>query len=195
MFPVRAFLASRSSPLGSRFEDNITAMLFEPVWISSVKHLGTFAKAYADTPYVRRVVGAFDLPADFPYARGSLGVPWRAPLVMFSTGRLTVDDRALDFEATPWRLLGNRLHNLRANWRFDLRDRELVAIESFEFRSPTTASYNLHFVRIRANKAGVPADVLLSAGGSGPFMNGIRQRSLALEAQLKKAFPDARRDA
>jgi hypothetical protein len=136
-------------------------MIIEPVWVSSVEHLQTFERAYRDSSFCRRLVGAWKLPEGFPYTRGSTGIPWRIPLVMFSSGSLRIDDGLMDFEAKPYQLSFNRLHHLRSDLRFTLNAQDVNAVEGFEFVSPVQRYFSLPFARIRTNKAGELADFLL----------------------------------
>ena len=164
-------------------------MIFEPVWVSSVDHLQTFERAYRECSYIRMFAGAYKLPAAFPYIRGSLGFPWRVPIVMYSAGHLSVEDRLLKFEAKPWRLPFHRLHHLRSDLRFTLTERDITDVQPFEFVSPIIRYYSLRFTRIRTNQGGELADFLLCVGGAGPLMGKIRAQNAKLSAKLHEAFP------
>jgi hypothetical protein len=168
-------------------------MLFEPVWVSSIGHLRAFERAYRETSYIRRLFGAYLLPNGFPYAQGSLGIPWCIPIVMFSSGRLWIADGHLEFEATKWRLPFNRSHNLRADWKFELGAEQVTATEPFEFVSPVMRYYSLPFTRVRTNVGGDLSDFLLCVGGIGPLMGKIRNRNAELRARVQDAFPEAPR--
>jgi hypothetical protein len=110
---------------------------------------------------------------------------------MFSSGRLQIVERVLDFEAAAWSPLFNRMHHVRTNWKFTLTGRETTAVEPFEFASPVMRYYSLPFTRIRTNKGGDLADFLLCVGGSGPFMGRIRERNVEFSARISEAFPEA----
>jgi len=166
-------------------------MIFEPVWVSSVEHLRTFEKAFRETSYLRRILGAYLLPDCFPYTRGWLAVPWRIPVVMFSSGRLRIGEQLLVFEARAWHPPLNRLHHVRTDWSFTLTAQEITAVEPFEYASPVMRYYSLPFTRIRTKKSGDVADLLLWVGGLGPFMGKIRERNVKLFAKLGEAFPEA----
>ena len=87
-----------------------------------------------------------------------MGIPWCIPIVMFSTGRLRIEDRLLEFEARPWRLPFNRLHHLRTDLRLTLTDGDITEVEAFQFASPIMRYYNLPFTRIRTTKGGELAE-------------------------------------
>ena len=163
-------------------------MIFEPVWVSSAEHLQTFERAYRECSYVRLFAGAWKLPEGFPYVRGWMGIPWRVPIVMFSSGQVRIEDRLLEFEAKPWRLPLNRLHHLRTDLRFTLTDEDITEVKAFEFASPIMRYYNLPFTRIRTTKGGELADFLLCVGGVGPLMGKVRAMNAEMSSRLRDAF-------
>ena len=165
-------------------------MNFEPVWVSSLEHLRTFENAIRESSYLRRLLATYLLPDGFPYLRGCLGLPWCCPVVMFSSGQLRIDEDLMEFEATAWHLPFHRLHHQRTDWRFTLIAQDIVAIEPFDFVSPFMRYYSIPFTRIRTNKNGDLADLLLCVGGLGPFMGKIRERSAELSTKLREAFPN-----
>lgn len=172
-------------------------MTFEPVWISSLEHLDAFLMIYHRASFLGRAFGVYDPPADFPYLRGCFGVPC-APAVMFSSGRLQIDNHCIFFEAAVWpfpgwRFPGYQLHNLRTDWKFTVTAQDVSAVNPFESPSPVLRYFNLPFTRMQTNQGGVLADFLLCHGGLGPFMGRIRKRNAKLFAKLCEAFPAAAR--
>jgi hypothetical protein len=113
---------------------------------------------------------------------------------MISAGRLRLEDRTLSYEAAPWRLPFNRMHNLRFDWRFALTAPDITVIEDFEASSPVARYYNIPFVRVHTRRAGELADLLLCVGGLGPFMGRIRERNAELSAKLTRPSARFRRE-
>lgn len=161
-------------------------MIFESVWLSSAEHLQKFERAYHETSFMRRLVGAWKLPQEYPFIRGWMG---RIPLVMFSIGTLRIEDRLLHFESQPYSLPFNQMYQLRTDLRFTLTHQDITAIEQFVFVSPCIRYYSIPFVSIHTNKDGVLEDFLLCAGALGPGMGKIRQRTETLLSKLKEEYP------
>ncbi len=168
-------------------------MVFEPVWVSSISHLESFAAVFANTGVFRRLFGLYVVPDHFHYIQAAGLLRIRVPIVMFASGRALVEVNTLEFVAAPSRRIGVQYHNLQTELTFRLTDRDVTAIESFEWKSPLLRYYDLRFVRIRTKQTGVSSDLLLCVGGSGPFMGRIHARTAELAGHLSEAFPAASR--
>jgi hypothetical protein len=168
-------------------------MVFEPVWISSEKHLETFSKIVGSASVLSKAFGVYEFPSGFPRIRLLFGLPLMTfPLVMFASGRLQVEDGAVRFEPKPqrWTPIKTRLH-MRNDFRFELRAADIVSVEPYEHESPFIQYYSMPYSRIRTRLDGDLADFLVCVGGSGPFMENIRERNVLLSRELHAAFPGA----
>ncbi len=167
-------------------------MLFEPVWISSTEHLATFETIYRQTSWLRRLRGAYNLPADFPCVRlpsGSSGRQPVLPIVMFAQGQVRVENGAIHFEAMDWptpsRAKITRC-NLRTEWTFAIQAGEVVSVEPFPYKSPILRYYDMPFTRIRTQHSEVVLhDFLVCVGGTGPSMSHIQEQSVELATALQ----------
>ncbi len=162
-------------------------MQFKPVWISSPEHLALFGDIFKKTSWLRRVIGAYKSPLDFPciQIKGMFG-PARIPIIMFSQGQLEVENQLIRFRSANWPSPAGERFNLINDWEFQLHKSDIRLVEKFEQQSPVLKYYNMNFTRVQTNKPDVLGDLLLCVGGSGPSMKNIRRRSEELQQELLK---------
>src|SRR5262245_43772066 len=123
---------------------------FSPVWISTIEHQATFSRIISDASLIKKILGSYNLPTDFPQVHMWWGIfpIFRVPLVAFATGRLTISGKILQFESYPWgstlETLGGYIYkNLQSDLKFELSGREVSQIGQYENPAPFMAYYNL----------------------------------------------------
>ena len=170
-------------------------MQFEPVWISSSAHLAQFDEIIANTPWWRRGLGFYNFPPAFPrldMGRRVWGRPVMAPLCMFSQGQLIIKGDTLSYHAldVPALVVGRvtvARHNLRTDWHWELRAADMVSVESAPWSAPMFRYYDMPFARIRTDHRDASLrDFVVCVGGTGYKMDGIRQQSARLLAELQR---------
>jgi hypothetical protein len=166
-------------------------MLFEPVWVSSIKHLDEFHALWSETSWIRRLTGTYVLPEQFPHMHFFWLFESRVPVLMFASGRLLVEDRILDFTSMPWELPSGEYRNLRADFAFRLTDEDINLIKPFTDSPALIQYYRLPFLRFRTSKPAPLSDFLLCVGGHGLRMGKIRERNAEFAARLREMFPAA----
>jgi hypothetical protein len=183
---------------------------FDPVWVSSIQHMQTFASIFSSAVskaniagYEFRAYGQYQIPDGFPYAVlqysqwfGRLGR--RYPLVMFAKGQLHVSFESIDFQSKEPSALarfflsaGLNEFNLRRDLSFRITWKDVTAIERYEMPdipSPTGNMFALPWSRVRTSRPDELSDVLLTVGGRGPFVGRLRKRGEELYAMLQRRF-------
>ena len=143
---------------------------FDPVWISSREHLERFQQIRDATPWYRAILGGTDnLPPDFPSAEiGTRNIP----IVYFSSGALTIAKNFVTYAARsyPSTVLGKPRRNLKMSLAFSIDKAERPTFLRFRI-SPSYFSINWIELTLPGRC------LLLCAGGSGPGMGRVKQRT------------------
>ncbi len=138
-------------------------MQLEPVWVSTVEHIGKHAaismqmrRRYEEWNRQqlklgpvwilrRRPSSAYELPVRFPYCERR-GFP-PVPIVFFGNGQLTVADELIDFRPKPIVLSGERIFGLY-RFTFNLAVTRVMAVTRFKSPFPFNRSYNINWVHL-----------------------------------------------
>ncbi len=167
-------------------------MLFEPVWISSLNHLAEFETIYHNTSWLRRLGGAYEIPAGFPYLvllKGHSLWERRFPIILFCQGQMRIKNHEMDFWAMDWAVSQNsdfQQFDLITEWDFTLAGEEIVAVQPHPYQSPLIPGYSIPFTRIlTTHKDKLLSDFLVCVGGEGLLLGKIRKQSEELADALQ----------
>lgn len=154
----------------------------DPAWISTTNHLAAFKELVRSTPLYRKMLLGYRLPEGFPAIRVGLG--W-VPTVQIAMGVVTVDEAAIRFRSTPPPPFPRR-RNMIWNLSFELHASRILSVEPTHSDAGPIKYYEPPFLRIRSLETDWLSDFLICAGGSGPSMKRIHERTGVLLESLKR---------
>jgi hypothetical protein len=153
-------------------------MEFYPVWISNIEHLDTLLNIYKLNNRIKKLVGSFEIPPNFPYIQATLPPPsHKVYVVFFANGSVNINDNNVIFNSSPIEIAGDKVHNLKENFHFDLESKDISSIERFKHQKPIIQYWNINWIRIITEKNDFLKDFLICVGGEGPSMKIINEQT------------------
>jgi hypothetical protein len=145
----------------------------EPAWIATDEHLEAFARIKASRPMWLVMFLGYKMPPDMP----AILIGWRAvPLVHFSSGVLTVRDRGFEFAARDPSTNTMHYRGLRNDLTFEITREQIISVER-DAGLKIARYFQPPFLRVRTTAQGWLSNFLVCAGGRGPSMKHIRERT------------------
>jgi len=169
------------------------AYVAEPVWVSSRDHLANFGKVLEATPWYRKLMGRVDTPEGFPQVVMGSRI---FPVVYLARGRLTVEDKEINFKARqddsadvktlPTIALASipatRYRNLDKSLSFVANPDEVAILGRFQAKQGSSF-YAINWIEMKVPS--IPHPLLLCVGGNGPSMSRIRQETDRLLEEIR----------
>lgn len=133
------------------------------VWISSIDHLNKFSEITARNPMWKVLLALNKVPSDFPQMQ--IGAR-KFPIVFFSSGRLRLFERQMDFKVDLSDLRNsNKYANVVDDFNFEI-DYKSLCIESYQYPKPLIKAFNISWIKISTLNENYPFPILLSSGGT-----------------------------
>jgi len=156
-------------------------MRIDPAWISSEEHLAEFHQIARGSSLLRKLILGHKMPESFPAVR--IGRIW-VPIIHFSSGTLEISETGLEYQAAPRNSALRQYRGVRGDLRFSLAASQIKSVRWAPVELTGVKYYSPPFIHIETQTDGAPGSFLICAGGSGPSMKTIRQRTEAMFERL-----------
>ena len=158
---------------------------FEPIWISSVSHLDAMHRIARSATMLKKLLGRFDCPDDFPHLVMLWGLLFytKIPVVFFQYGVLTVEENSFLFQSKKPRVWGSKIGGAWPALEFRLNRAQITEVSSYRYPNPYMQYFNADWVRVTATEEVVGGDFLVCNGGY--RMGSIRAKTRRLFDALK----------
>ncbi len=156
-------------------------MLVDPAWISSAEHLAKFHDIVHSTSLFRKIFLGYRVPVSFPSMR--IGGRWY-PIVHFSSGILEISNSGLAFHGVAKNTTRSTYRGVRDDLRFSLTAAQIKAVRWAEIPKSPIKYYTPSFIEVEGQVDSPSSKFFVCAGGSGPSMKTIRERTHAMFEEL-----------
>jgi hypothetical protein len=148
------------------------------IWVSTKEHQANFNTVIQQNSWLRKSLGLYKLPTDFPYIR----FLWqKSPIVYNKRFSLEINDDEIKLIPNNEFGLFNRAKNINVDTNQPMVINEVISKSRYQNPKPFMEMFNINWIQIKFFKEEKEEEMLLCAGGK--FMSKMaKETNIIFEA-------------